>query len=158
MTNSRGQAVEQLVVARRVRVAEVVDRLDDPPADQVKPDPVDQALGEERVVGARQPGCQADAPVRCVGRVVEDRAAQGLGLHRPAGARLADVARAGGVDHLLIGQVALLAADLREERREAVIVVLRPALERVIVALGALDPDAQEELGRGLDGRSRGRG
>ena len=146
------EAVEQLVVAGGVGVAEVVDRLDDPPADQVKPDPVDQALGEERVVGARQPGRQADPPV-FGRRVVEDRAAQRLGLHLAARARLADVARPGGVDHLFVRQIALLAADLREEGGEAVIVVLRPALERVVVALGALNAHAQEELRRGLDGR-----
>ena len=49
------------------------------------------------------------------------------------------------------GRFALLPADPREEGGEAVVVVLRPALERVVVALGALDPDAQEELGRRLD-------
>ena len=63
-----------------------------------------------------------------------------------------------GVDHLVVGQVALLAADLREEGGEPVIIVLRPALERMVVALGALDADAQEELGRRLDRSSRGRG
>ena len=152
MTNSAVEAVEQRVVAGGVGVAEVVDRLDDPAPDQVKPDPVDQALGEERVAGARQPGRQADPPV--LGRrVVEDRAAQGLGLHRPAGARLVDVARSGGVDDFFFREVALLATDLREERGETVIVVLRPALEGVVMALGALDAHAQEELGRGLDGR-----
>ena len=35
------------------------------------------------------------AAVGGLGRVVEDRAAQGLGLHHLAGAGLADVARAG---------------------------------------------------------------
>ena len=70
-----------------------------------------------------------------------------------AGSRLADVARAGGVDDFFVGKVALLAADLREEGGEPVVIVLSPALERVIVALGALDAHAQEELGRGLDGR-----
>ena len=58
-----GQAVQKLVVGRRVGVAEVVHRLDDAPADQVKPDPVDQAAGEERVLGAGQPGGQADPTV-----------------------------------------------------------------------------------------------
>ena len=88
-------------------------------------------------------------------RVVEHRSAQGLGLHRLAGSRLADVARAGGVDDLLVGQVALLPADLREEGGKPVIIVLSPALERVIVALGALDSHAEEKLGGRLDGRLR---
>ena len=54
------------------------------------------------------------------------------------------------VDHLILGQGPGLPLDPREEGGEAVIVVLGPALERVVVALGALDPDAEEELGRGL--------
>ena len=42
---------------------------------------------------------------------------------------------------------ALLAADLREEGGEAVVVVHRPAVERMVVALGALDAHAHEDLG-----------
>ena len=44
--------------------------------------------------------------------------------------------------------VARLAANLCEERREAVVVVERPAVERVIVALRALDAHAHEDLRR----------
>src|SRR5205807_6100701 len=40
--------------------------------------------------------------------------------------------------------------DPAEEGGEAVVVVLRPALERVVVALGALEADAEEDLGGGL--------
>src|SRR5262245_39294708 len=42
--------------------------------------------------------------------------------------------------------LALLTADLCEERRETVIVVLRPAVERVVVTLRTLDPHSQEHL------------
>ena len=35
-----------------------------------------------------------------------------------------------------------------EERREAVVVLLAPLLERMVVAAGALNAQAQEELGR----------
>src|SRR5262249_41070608 len=78
---------------------------------------------------------------------------QCLGLHRLAGSRLADVARAGGVNDFLIRQIALLSPDLREKGCEPVIIVLSPALERVIVALGALDPHPEEEVRCRLDGR-----
>ena len=43
-----------------------------------------------------------------------------------------------------------LSADLGEEGGEAVVVVLGPAVERVVVALGALDPHAHEHLGHTL--------
>ena len=48
---------------------------------------------------------------------------------------------------------AAAALDLGEERGQAVIGVLRPDVERVVVALGASQPQAQEPLGRqlGLD-------
>ena len=87
--------------------------------------------------------------------ILEHRAAQGLGLHHLAGARLANVAGMRRVDDLLFRLVALLAANLREEGGEAVVIILGPALEGVVVALGALDPHSQEELGRRLDGGLR---
>ena len=87
--------------------------------------------------------------------ILEHRTAQRLGLHHLAGARLADVAGVGRVNDLLLRQVPLLAADLREEGGEAVVVVLGPPLEGVVVALGALDADPQEELGGRLDGGLR---
>ena len=40
-----------------------------------------------------------------------------------------------------------------EERGQAVIVVLRPALERMIVALATLQADAEEDLGGGFGAR-----
>ena len=45
------------------------------------------------------------------------------------------------------GSSAPLAADLGEERGEAVIIVHRPAVERMVVALGALNAHAHEHLG-----------
>ncbi len=46
---------------------------------------------------------------------------------------------------------ARLAADLREERREAVVVLLAPLLERMVMAAGTLNPQAEEQLGRVFD-------
>ena len=146
-----GQAVEQLVVGGGVGVAEVVDRLDDPPAHQVEPDAVDQALGEERVVGPGQPGGEPHAAVGGLG-VVEAPGRPGPWASSPGRSGAGGPRRraAAKID-LLVGQVALLLADPGEEGGEAVVVVLRPALERVVVALGALDADAEEELGGRLD-------
>ena len=51
-------------------------------------------------------------------------------------------------DPLFAGLHALLAADPREERREAVVILLAPFLERMMMAAGALNPQPEEELGR----------
>src|SRR5207237_8635637 len=40
-----------------------------------------------------------------------------------------------------------LASDAREERRHAVVILLAPFLERMVVAAGTLDPQAEEQLG-----------
>ena len=50
-------------------------------------------------------------------------------------------------DDDFLGVVGVLAADLGEEGVEAVVVVHRPAVERMVVALGALDAHAHEHLG-----------
>ena len=153
------QRVEQFVVARRVRVAEVVHRIDDALAHQVEPDAVDDRLGEERVAPApsasrpaprggprpasrrrrRRRGTRGaiTLPVRgCVtspSRSPKTTSAAGAG-RRPAPARPASV----------------FCLHPREPRGHAVVVVLRPALERVVVALRALHADAEEELRRRL--------
>ena len=67
------------------------------------------------------------------------------------------------VELVLVELVAAVVLDdavlhAREERRQAVVVVLRPALERVVVALGALQADAEEHLGRRLGAAVAGRG
>ena len=56
------------------------------------------------------------------------------------------------------GVDALLAADAGERGGDAVVVVLRPALERMVVALGALDANAEEQLGRRFGRVAAGRG
>ena len=89
-----------------------------------------------------------------------DLAAQELRRHDPAADRVGHLAAARVEDDRLAVVLALLAADLGEERGEAVVVVLGPAVERVVVALGALDAHAHEDLGdvlgqrQGLGGRS----
>ena len=84
-------------------------------------------------------------------------AAEELRLHHPAADRVVDLAAARVEDDRLAIVLALLAADLREEGGEAVVVVLGPAVERVVVALGALDPHAHEDLGDVLGQRQGAR-
>ncbi len=78
------------------------------------------------------------------------RAAQELGRHRAAADGMLHFAAAAVEDDRLAIVFALLAADLREEGGEAVVVVHRPAVERMVVALGALRADAHEDLGHVL--------
>jgi hypothetical protein len=116
----------------------------------VEPDAVDHALREEGVVAARQPRREPGAAVGDL-LVLEHRTPERLGLHHLPGPRLADLAVGDGVDDLLAREAPLLQLDPREEGGEAVVIVLRPALEDVVVALGALDPDPEEELRGRLD-------
>src|SRR5262249_44284770 len=53
---------------------------------------------------------------------------------------------------LFFGRRAGLAADADKRRPDAVVIVLRPALEGMVVALGALNADPEEELGRRFGG------
>ena len=50
-------------------------------------------------------------------------------------------------DDDLLGVVRVLAANLREEGVEAVIVIHRPAVERMVMTLGTLEPHAHKDLG-----------
>ena len=57
-----------------------------------------------------------------------------------------DIARSLGEDDRLRRIVAVLHADAREQIRHLVILLLRPFLQRMIVAAGAGEPLAQERL------------
>jgi hypothetical protein len=59
-----------------------------------------------------------------------------LRLHRATADQMADFAATAVEDDRFSIILALLAADLREERGEAVVIVHRPAIERMVVALG----------------------
>ena len=110
------QLFEQLGVRRGVADAEVVDRLDDPRADEVGPDAVGERRGEPGVLRRGEPLGQDDAAVLAgdVGRL----AAEELRLHHRAADGVVDLAAAGVEDDRLAVVLALLAADLREEGGE----------------------------------------
>src|SRR5205823_5294765 len=71
----------------------------------------------------------------------ERRAGQGM-LHTPRRRRVDDLLAAGNRGR----QPGPLATDPREVGGELVELLLTPGLERVMVAFGAFEPDAQEEL------------
>ena len=160
------RAVQQRAVDRRVGGAEVVVRIDEAAAHQVIPDAVDLRAGEERVV---RPGHPVGQGLQAVGVRGEVPASRRRGSAAAAARRCAGASprlRA-AIEHDLLAVelvlVELVAAvvlddavlDAGEERGQAVIVVLRPAVERVVVALGALQADAEEHLGRRLGARLR---
>ena len=155
-----GEPFQQLRVTRRVAGADVVHRIDQAAAEQVAPQPVDEAAGEERVflrggpagkllaaAGGRRHHAgvikgefrrrsHARAQVRhFAGPAVEDDLDEGLSAFdgRP-------------FDPLVLVLWVVFESDLGEVSRELVILVLRPAFERVVVALVAVEANAQEKL------------
>ena len=136
--------LEELLVDRRIADADIVDVVDEPGAEEVRPDDVHEVLRKERVVGAGQPSRHHLAPILAgdIGSV----AAEELRRNHPAADRMLDVATAGIEDDRLARILPGLAPDLREEVGEAVVVVHRPAVERMVVALGTLDPHPHEHL------------
>src|SRR5262249_24321254 len=63
-----GQLIEQLRMAGRVLLAELVDGVHQPDTEEVRPDTVNGGAGEPRVVGGRYPLGQQHAWVGAVGR------------------------------------------------------------------------------------------
>jgi hypothetical protein len=159
-----GQGVEQRLVRGGVGGAEVVDGLDEADGEEASPEPIHDGPRERAVAGRGHPGGEHGAGVLAVFQLdarpiqrsgAEELAGPGLGdadLPRVGRCPLATAAtgRHADVDggSLVVG----LAVELHaaEEGGHAVIVVLRVAFERVVVALRALDPDAEEGVGRRL--------
>ena len=146
---------------RRVRVAEVVHRVDDALAHQVEPDAVDDRLGEERVVRRRSASRPApsrrSSPGGDVG-VAARRGTRGF-IVLPVRGCVTSPSRSTKTTSAPSASAVGFGADRPasgfglhpgEPRGHAVVVVLRPALERVVVALRALHPHAEEQLGRRL--------
>ena len=139
----------------RVGGPKIVHRLDQPSAHQVIPDEIDLRPRECRVPGARQPVGQKLAAVRVrfhLRRVGAEKTRHGV-FAGPRIPHFADIQHADDLvaDKLVLVQFVLalvfdnLVVDPREQRRPLVIVVLRPAIERVVVALSALQSHALEQ-------------
>ena len=58
-----GQRVEQFGIARRIRAASVVDRVDDAASQKVGPHPIGHRAGKERIVAAGHPVGETDARI-----------------------------------------------------------------------------------------------
>src|SRR3954466_7476820 len=78
---------------------------------------------------------------------VGSRAAEELWRHHAAANEVINLAAARIEDDRLARIGGRLTANLREERGKAVVVVHRPAVERMVMALGTLNPHAHKYLG-----------
>ena len=148
------QGVEQLGMDRRVGPAHVVGRVDQALAEELRPDPVGRGPGEIGVIGRRHPVGQGLARI-FVGGDLHGLAVEQPRLDRLLGPQMNDLALGIDRDRCATHHRAAAAAalDLGEERSQAVVGVLGPDVEGVVVALGAADAQAQEPLRRqlGLD-------
>ena len=146
-----GQCVEQFGVCRGVRQSLIVDRFHQSPTQQVRPQPIRQVPGEPGIVGGCHPLGEGFPPLASLG-------------HRfpPQGMWWNDRARAGVYHrsrHLGLQRVSRLGRLERhpgEERLHPEVVVLAPAVVRVMMALRALDPHPQEDLRQGAGHAPRG--
>ena len=151
---------EQFGIRRRVACADVVERLDDPRAGEIAPEAVHIARGKIAVVRRSHPRRELLAP----------RAARlGLGgvgelgrgdLVRPQmrdftlGLVADDFVKRTRFFHLGARDFSTAASrvghqrDLREKRGRVVILILRPALEGMVVALVAVEARGEEKVRR----------
>ena len=114
------------------------------------PNNVGQVLCEVRILRRSEPLRENSAPRLAFGNL-RFIAAEEFRLHGFAGDQMFHVAIAAIVNNGLARIFALLSSDLREKCGEAVIVVHRPAVEGMVMALRALDAHAHEHL-RGVFG------
>ena len=151
-----GQGLEELGVGGRVALAEVIDGVDQAAAEEVEPDAVDLHAGEHRAV--REPIREGEEFVAVAGDLRRLGDAEEAGLGGLIGAGVEEVGLGLDEDGLVALEfvfVALVGAfdagelvvDAGEEAGPVVIVVLGPALEGVVVALGALELGAEEDAG-----------
>ena len=144
------ERVQQRRIRRRIGRANVIHRIDDALAREIAPHPVGDRFRKERVVPGGEPCRQGVATLRAVRNSGGSRTGQELRLHHPPVLGVLHLVIGALIEHNLLAHfIAGADAHRREERRHLVVLILRPALERMIVALRAHHADAEEYL-RGL--------
>ena len=142
------KGLQQFRIRRRVADAHIVDRINDPHPEEVRPNQVRDILREVSVLRRSHPVCHHFASI--LAGDVGGLSSEELGRHVASTDEVLHLAAAAVIDDLLAGINPLLAPDLREERRPAVVVVHRPAIEGVVVTLGTLEAHSHEDLGHVL--------
>src|SRR5262245_15213178 len=112
----------------------------------MSPNTIGNARGKEGIFRRGQPLAENFATVLAGGNR-GCRSAEELGRHRPSTNRMPHIAATAVIDDHLAIVLTRFAAHLSEKRREAVVIVHRPAIERMVVALGTLRADTAEDLG-----------
>ena len=155
----QARLLEQLGAPAPVFLGELVERLDHADSEEMAPVPVHRGARELRIVRGRQEPGERRALLLILLRPL--RGAQEVRLHGLLGARDREVARhrpahpharlrpADRPVHelpplLRVVGIDARRADLREESRHPVEILLRPLVEGMVVALRALDLHAQE--------------
>ena len=139
---------EQLAVRRRVADPHVIHRVDDAAPQKVLPDQVGDVIGKIRIFLRRKPLAERGAAVAVL-RVGCLRAEK-FRRHNRAGERVFCLAVATVEDDRLARILAFFPPDLLEKCDKALVVAHRPPVERMVVALRALDADAEKNLSRVL--------
>ena len=149
-----GQDVERL---GQIAGWQIVDRLDQRTAEQQRPGPIDRLAGEGAILADASPSwpTAARSVPSSPSNSLANGTLQGI-VSICAGLAILDLV---GAVH--VANAAKAVSSLAEEGGQALKVALLPGLERMVVALGAVDPHAQEgprRRGPPADsGRDRGR-
>ena len=135
---------KERLVARRVRLADIVHRLDQSDAEEIRPHAVRDRAREIRILRGGQPIHERLATV--AGKILRERLSRERTRHlRFARERLHKVAVIRGEhDAVAIAASAIFEPHPSEQIGVAVVVVVRPLLHRVIVAARAIRRDAEE--------------
>ncbi len=132
------QLVEQFRVCGRIRIAQVVDRLDEPASEHGPPKPVYDGATKVGIIVLREPAGKLNAMIAVLVGVDVTLSGQ-FRYRRLAGSRIGHRA-ARGQGYLLTS------IDLCKDRRQAVVIILGPAVQRMIVTIGALQTCAEKHL------------
>ena len=125
--------------------SDIVNFIDDANAEEVRPDAVHEVTGEVGVLRGSEPLCDDFASV-LPARDFRLNASQKDRNGVLPGDRMRDFPATAIEDDLFPIVFAALPSNLGEECGEVVIIVLGPAVERMVVALGALNAHPHEDL------------
>ena len=140
-----GECLKKFWVGRGVGDADVVHGFYDAAADVLGPDEVCHVFGEPRVIFGPDPIGEELATVSVL--ALGCFAAEEFWWDDDVTDGVLGFAGAAIVNDAFAGIFAIFASDLGEEGDEASVVFHCPAVERVVVALCALDSDSEEGLG-----------
>ena len=144
-----GEPLHQGFVGGGIGGAKVVLGVDQATAEKVPPDSVHHRPSEIGILGFRQPiGKRLAAVSRSGDR--QGGVVERLGRHQLAGARVVRFPFGRRKHHNVAGSAAILQLDSGEEARHAIVLVLGPLLQRMIVATGAGQRHPEERHARTL--------